>query len=145
MFYSNLKFIFKNKKAFLNATTALNEPTSSSKSKRKAADDLKGEHSKRSNMNAEDSKSNAVKTALSKAASAPSAPAVPSLMFEDEVRRYLKRKPMTVKELINKFKKKSTMSVTELSEHFGKIFNKLKESKEFKVEEKGGTKYLSLI
>ena len=66
-------------------------------------------------------------------------------MFEDEVRRYLKRKPMTVKELINKFKKKSTMQVNELTEHFGKILNKLKESKDFKVEEKAGTKYLSLL
>ena len=52
---------------------------------------------------------------------------------------------MTVKELINKFKKKSTMQVNELTEHFGKILNKLKESKDFKVEEKAGTKYLSLL
>ena len=133
---------FKNKKAFLNATASLNEP-STSKSKRKAADELKSESSKRQNTTGEDNKSNAVKAALSKVL--PSTPSVPSLMYEDEVRRYLKRKPMTVKELINKFKKKSTMSVNELTEHFGKILNKLKESKDFKVEEKAGTKYLSLL
>jgi hypothetical protein len=104
---------------------------------------LKGENSKRSNTTGEDSKSIAVQKALSKVI--PATPVVPSLMFEDEVRRYLKRKPMTVKELINKFKKKSTMQVNELTEHFGKILNKLKESKDFKVEEKAGTKYLSLL
>lgn len=61
---------------------------------------------------------------------------------EEEVRRYLSRKPMTTKELFHKFRSKTqnTMSKEELFQALKIILDKLK----CKMIEQNGCNYLSL-
>ncbi len=61
---------------------------------------------------------------------------------EEEVRRYLARKPMTTTELFHKFRSKTqnTMSKEEIFQALKVILDKIK----FKIIEQNGVKYLSL-
>ncbi len=67
------------------------------------------------------------------------------LPYEDEVRKYLQRKPMTTKEILIKLKKRSTVSKEKLFENLSAVLKKLTDSKLLKFEEVNGGKYLSLI
>ena len=70
------------------------------------------------------------------------APKETSALTEEEVRRYLSRKPMTTKELLHKFRGKTQdkMSKEELCQNLKTILDKLNA----KICEKNGVKYLSL-
>jgi hypothetical protein len=67
------------------------------------------------------------------------------LPHEDEVRKYLQRKPMTTKEILIKLKKRSTVSKEKLFENLSAVLKKLTDSKLLKFEEVNGVKYLSLV
>jgi transcription initiation factor TFIIF subunit alpha len=74
---------------------------------------------------------------------APSAPnASTSLLNEEEVKRYLSRRPMTTKELLHKFRNKTqnTMTNQQLIQNLKIILDKLNA----KMIEQNGVKYLSL-
>lgn len=76
------------------------------------------------------------------ASSSTAASSSSSLISEDEVRRYLKRTPMTTKELLHKFKNKTqnTMTKEQLLECLMTILNKL----QAKMTDQNGVKYLYL-
>jgi transcription initiation factor TFIIF subunit alpha len=65
-----------------------------------------------------------------------------SMLTEEEVRRYLSRKPMTTKELLHKFRSKTQNSMTneELLVKLKTILDKLSA----KIVEKNGVKYLTI-
>lgn len=73
---------------------------------------------------------------------APTPPPESTALTEEEVRRYLSRKPMTTKELLHKFRGKTQnkMSKEQLCQSLKTILDRLNA----KIFEKNGVKYLSL-
>lgn len=81
-------------------------------------------------------------TTSSGSAAAPVSAAEGSVLTDEEVRRYLSRKPMTTKELLHKFRGKTQdkKSKEQLCQNLKIILDRLNA----KIFEKNGVKYLSL-
>jgi hypothetical protein len=145
-------FLFKKRKKNPTSFSGLLPAAQTESQKRKASDEPNNPIKKRSMTtsalptNFDEGSSSSLSGMPSTSSSLKTSQSAASFLpYEDEVRKYLQRKPMTTKEILIKLKKRSTVSKEKLFENLSAVLKKLTDSKLLKFEEVNGGKYLSLI